>query len=87
MVTEEMLHPFVMNTSTYEGSVEPEEEHDSAAAAYQYLDSYFTMTNLTLEPSTDFDYVPERKVDLPGTLRRSSRYSGWTPGKYYKADE
>ena len=75
----------MMNTSTYEGNVDPEEEYDSAATAYQYLDSYFTMTNLTLD--SDLDYVPERKVDLPGTLRRSSRYSGWTPGKYYEADE
>ena len=82
-----MLRPFGMNTSTYEGNVEPEEEYDSAAAAYKYLDSYFTMTNLRLEPSSDSDYVPERKVDLPGILRRTSRYSGWTPGKYYEADE
>src|SRR4051794_12343951 len=50
VVTEEMMYPFMMNTSAYEGNVEPEEEYDSAAATYQYLDSYFTMTNLALEP-------------------------------------
>ena len=87
MVTQEMLHPFMMNTSVYEGNIEPEAEYDNATAAYQYLDSYFAMTDLTLEPSSDSDYVLKIKVDLPGTLQRTSRYSGWTPGKYYEADE
>ena len=82
-----MLHPFMMNMSAYEGNIVPEAEYDSVAAAYQYLDSYFAMTDLTLEPSSDSDYVLETKVDLPGTLRRTSCYSGWTPGKYYEADE
>jgi hypothetical protein len=45
------------------------------------------MTDLTLGSSSDSEYKPHGRIILLGTLRRTSRYSGWTPGKYYEGDD
>jgi hypothetical protein len=46
---------------------------------------YFSMTDMTLEPSEP-DYTPSVEVVLPGTLRRFARFNGWTPGKYFEGE-
>jgi hypothetical protein len=45
------------------------------------------MTDMTLEPSSEPDYTPSVEVELPGTLRRSARFNGWTLGKYFEGDD
>ena len=60
-----------------------EDAYDAEAAAYKYLDSYFAMTDMTLEANpADPEYQPVVKVKLPGILRRTSRNSWWRPEKY-----
>jgi hypothetical protein len=59
------------------------EKFDGVTEAYQYLDSYFSMTDMTLEPSSEPDYTPSVEVVLPGTLRSSVCFNGWTLGKYF----
>ena len=54
--------------------------------AFQYLDSFFSMGAMTLETLKDPEYVPPVEVVLPGTLRRSTRFKGRVPGKYYESD-
>ena len=63
------------------------EKFDGVTEAFKYLDSYFDMSDMTLESIDDLDYLPPMNVKLPGPLRRSSRFSGWTPGKYFEEDE
>ena len=62
------------------------ERFDGVQEAFKYLDSFFAMGEMKLEPTVDPKYVPPMEVDLPGTLRRSSRFNEWTPGKYYESD-
>ena len=51
-----------------------EEVYDGEAAAYKYLDSYFAMTDITIEASpSDPEYQPTTSVKLPGILRRTRR--------------
>lgn len=60
-----------------------EDVYDGEAAAYKYLDSYFAMTDMTLEASpSDPEYQPTINVKLPGILRRTRRNCHWKPGKY-----
>ena len=62
------------------------EKFDGVQEAFQYLDNFFSMGAMTLEPTKDPEYVPPVEVVLPGTLRRSARFNGWVPGKYYESD-
>jgi hypothetical protein len=62
------------------------EKFDGVTETYQYLDSYFSMTDMTLEPRSEPNYTPSVEVVLPGMLRRSARFNGWTPGKYFEGD-
>jgi hypothetical protein len=62
------------------------EKFDGVTEAFKYLDSYFAMSEMSLESNVDPDYLPPMNVTLPDTLRRSSRFSGWTPGKYFEGD-
>ena len=60
-----------------------EDVYDGEATAYKYLDSYFAMTDMTLEANpSDPEYQPTARVKLRGILRRTSRNSWWKPGKY-----
>ena len=68
---------------TITGGFGDEDAYEAEAAAYKYLDSYFAMTDMTLEANpADPEYKPVVKVKLPGILRRTSRNSWWKPGKY-----
>ena len=62
------------------------EKFDGVEEVLQYLDSFFSMGAMTLETVKDPEYVPPVEVVLPGTLRRSARFNGWVPGKYYESD-
>ena len=60
-----------------------EDAYGTEAAAYKYLDSYFTMTDMTLEANpSDPEYQPTVRVKLPGILRRTSHNSWWRPRKF-----
>jgi hypothetical protein len=63
------------------------EKFDGFTEAYQYLDSYFSMTDMTLEPSSESDYTPSVEVVLLGTLRHSACFNGWTPGKCFEGED
>jgi hypothetical protein len=63
------------------------EKFNGVTEAYQYLDGYFSMTDMTLEPSSEPDHTPSVEVVLPGTLRRSARFNGWALGKYFEGED
>jgi len=83
----ERTKQFEVRTSDYLANLSKGAGYDGLAEAYQHLGSYFAMSDLTLEMSADLEYIPPGGVTLPGTLRRTSRYSGWTPEKYYEGDD
>jgi hypothetical protein len=64
-----------------------EEKFDGVTEAYQYLDGYFSMTDITLEPSSEPDYTLSVEVVLPGTLRHFACFNGWTPGMYFEGED
>jgi hypothetical protein len=51
------------------------EKFEGVTEAYQYLDSYFSMTDMTLELSSEPDYTPSVEVVFSGTLRHSARFN------------
>jgi hypothetical protein len=63
------------------------EKFNGVTEAYKYLDGYFSMTDMTLEPSSEPDHTPSVEVVLPGTLRHSARFNGWALGKYFEGED
>jgi hypothetical protein len=63
------------------------EKFDGVTKAYQYLDSYFSMTDMTLVPTSVPDYTQSVEVVLPGMLRHFARFNGWTLEKYFEGDD
>ena len=61
--------------------------HQGITSAYRYLDDFFMIDRVEPESSIDPDYTPFVGVALPGTLRRTDRANGWTPGRYYEGDD
>ena len=62
------------------------EKFEGVQEAFQYLDTFFSMGMMKLDMTKNPEYVPPVEVVLPGTLRRSTRFNGWVPGKYYESD-
>ena len=63
------------------------DEYPGVTSAYQYLDNFFMIERVEPESGADPEYIPSVGVALPGTLRRSDRANGWTPGRYYEGDD
>jgi hypothetical protein len=53
---------------------------------FQSLDSFFVGSEMDKEPVVDPTYTLPEPVVLPGTLRRSARFNGYIPGRYYESD-
>jgi hypothetical protein len=60
--------------------------NDRPEEMFQCLDSVFARTEMEKEPVVDPTYASHGPVALPGTLRRSARFNGYVPGRYYKSD-
>ena len=63
------------------------DEYPGITSTYQYLDDVFMIESAEPESSADPDYISSVGVTLPGTLRRSDRANGWTPGRYFEGDD
>ena len=85
-VVEEKSSLFEIDTSGGVQIFSTGEKFDGVEEAFQYLDSFFSMGAMTLETVKDPEYVPPMEVVLLRTFRRSARFNGWVPGKYYESD-
>jgi hypothetical protein len=53
---------------------------------FQSLDSFFAGSEMEKEPVEEPTYTLPEPVVLPCTLRRSARFNGYVPGRYYESD-
>ena len=75
----EPYNPNEMEEDPYE--TEDSEEECNPTEVYESLEHYFSATDFTLGTS-DSDYTPTGRPYVPTTLRRTARFTGWTPGMY-----
>jgi hypothetical protein len=68
--------PWVAYQAAEEEGVYPTEDQ------YASLSSYFWMTNLCLGTSSDSDYVPTGRTNVPNCVRKTSHCTGWIPSMY-----
>jgi hypothetical protein len=50
------------------------------------LDSFFAGEDAKVMPTGNRTYDMIEPVEIPSTLRRFTRFTGYTPGKYYESN-
>jgi hypothetical protein len=53
---------------------------------FQSLNSFFARSEMEKKLVVDPTYTLPEIVILPSTLRRSARFNGYVPGRYYESD-
>jgi hypothetical protein len=60
--------------------------NDRPEEMLESLDSFFVGSEMEKEPVVDPNYASPEPVVLPGTLRRSTGFNSYVPGKYYESN-
>ena len=59
---------------------------DRVEEMWQGLDSFFAGEDAKVIPTGNRADDTIKPVEISSTLRRSTRFTGYTPGKYYESD-